>query len=194
MEKLLDLLARFDGEHDLKKAKSAYRVHVVAELMYSTGMRVSEVAGLRLADLDFGKGIVYVNCGKGGENRIAWLNDYAGAVLRLYVTKMRKVMANEWNERNEELLFGVRWGSFARMVNKRLGQAAKKLEMSGFTSHGFRHAVGYHLLRAGCNIRYIQEILGHKLLRNTEIYTKVDSSDLRSVLDNCHPRKWARTG
>ena len=53
--------------------------------MYSTGMRISEVAGLRLADIDFGKGIVYVNCGKGGESRIAWLNDYAGAVLRLYV-------------------------------------------------------------------------------------------------------------
>ena len=48
--------------------------------------------------------------------------------------------------------------------------------------------MGYHLFRAGCNIRYIQEILGHKLFRNTEIYTKVDSEDLRSVLDNCHPR------
>jgi integrase/recombinase XerC len=57
-------------------------------------------------------------------------------------------------------------------------------------SHGFRHALGYHLLRAGCNIRHIQSILGHRQLRNTEIYTKVENEDLKHVVDACHPRKW----
>jgi site-specific recombinase XerD len=153
-------------------------------------MRISEIAGIRLSDVDFGKGIVYVNCGKGGESRIAWLNDYARAVLRLYATKMRKVLFSQWNEWNGELLFGVQWGWFGKVINEKLRRIAKKLKVAGFTCHGFRHAVGYHLLRSGCNIRHIQEILGHKRLKTTEIYTKVDSSDLKNVLDRCHPRKW----
>jgi site-specific recombinase XerD len=192
MESLLEHLAQFDEHGDLKACRTAYRVHVVAELMYSTGMRISEVAGLKVSDIDFGKGIVYVNQGKGGESRIAWLNDYAKAVLRLYVTRMRRLLENRWNEQNGELLFGVRWGWFGKTINERLRKASRKLKIAGFTSHSFRHAVGYHLLRAGCNIRYIQEILGHKALRNTEIYTKVDRDDLKNVLDKCHPRQWSR--
>ena len=190
MERLLGLMERFDELCGLKACKSAYRAHVVAELMYSTGMRSSEVAGLKVSDIDFGKGIVYVNQGKGGDSRIAWLSDYAKSVLRLYVTRMRKLLQSEWNERNGELVFGVRWGYFGRAINRPLRKAARKLKLAGFTSHGFRHAVGYHLLRAGCNIRYIQEILGHKRLHNTEIYTKVDRDDLKNVLDKCHPRQW----
>jgi site-specific recombinase XerD len=194
MARLLAHLSRFDEQKDLKACRNAYRVHVVAELMYSTGMRISEVAYLKVDDVDFGKGIVYVNRGKGGESRIAWLNDYARAVLRLYVTRMRKVLFTEWNERNGELLFGVQWAWFGHVVNGKLKKAAKKLKITGFTSHMFRHAVGYHLLRSGCNIRHIQEILGHKALRNTEIYTKVDREDLKNVLDSCHPRKWKGKG
>jgi site-specific recombinase XerD len=192
MERLLDFLARFNEHGDLKARKRAYRAHVVAELMYSTGLRASEVAGLKVSDIDFGKGIVYVNHGKGGESRIAWLGDYAKAVLRLYMTRMRRLLENEWNERNGELLFGVKWSCFGRAINGPLGKAARKCRLAGFTSHGFRHAVGYHLLRAGCNIRYIQEILGHKALHNTEIYTKVDRDDLKNILDKCHPRQWSR--
>jgi site-specific recombinase XerD len=193
MEQLLKLLLQFNTAENLKACKSAYRLHVVAELMYSTGMRISEVAGLKVSDIDFGKGIVYVNQGKGGASRIAWLNDYAKAVLRLYVTRMRKLLETQWNMQNGELLFGVRWAWFGKTINETLRKASRKLKLTGFTSHGFRHAVGYHLLRAGCNIRYIQEILGHKALRNTEIYTKVDRDDLKNVLDKCHPRQWNRS-
>jgi integrase/recombinase XerD len=191
MERFLELLSRFDEEGNLKAGKNAYRVHVAAELMYSTGMRISEVAGLMVSDIDFEKSIVYVNRGKGGESRIAWLSDYSREVLRLYVMEIRELLFNELNKRNSSLLFGVRWGWFGHVVNKRLQKAAQKLSMPGFTCHMFRHAVGYHLLRSGCNIRHIQEILGHKKLKSTEIYTKVDISDLKSVLDRCHPRKWS---
>ena len=57
------------------------------------------------------------------------------------------------------------------------------------TTHHFRHAVGFHLLRAGCDIRYIKEILGHEELGTTQIYTKVDKLDLKKVIDEFHPRK-----
>jgi integrase/recombinase XerC len=190
VEKLLDILSRFAVEGRLDDCRNAYRLHVVAELLYSTGMRASEIAGIKTGDIDFGKGLVYVNTGKGGESRIAFLSDYARAVLRLYITRMRRSMTTVQNERNRELLFGVQWGWFGHVVNERLRDIARKNKLPRMTCHVFRHAVGYHLLRAGCNIRHIQEILGHKRLKTTEIYTKVDAGDLRFVLDNCHPRKW----
>jgi integrase/recombinase XerC len=169
-----------------------YRMHVIAELMYSTGLRVSEVAGLKPSDVDFARSVVNVRDGKGGYARVAFLNEYAREVLRLYAEKMRLLVMNELNRNRSEYLFGAGWKNFKRTVNRYLAAASRKLALPALTSHSFRHALGYHLLRAGCNIRHIQEILGHRRLKNTEVYTKVDKEDLRKVLDNCHPRQWKR--
>lgn len=192
MNSLLEELARYDEEGNLRNKMTRYKVHVICELMYSTALRVSEVASLRAEDIDFSRGLVTVREGKGGRSRIAYLNEYAKEVLKCYMEKMRPLVFRKWNKNNHDLLFGVGWMSFSKMLNKTLNKTAEKLKYGGFTSHGFRHAVGYHLLRAGCNIRHIQEILGHKLLRNTEIYTRVDKEDLKEVLDRYHPRKWKR--
>jgi site-specific recombinase XerD len=189
MDLFLERLSRYDEESCLKAKKTRYRVHVVAELLYATGLRISEAAHLRVEDIDFTKGTIIVREGKGGRTRTAWMNDYAKEILKVYVEQMREFVFNEWNERNGTL-FGVRWQFFEKLVNKALKKTTDELDYPGVTAHSFRHAVGYHLLRAGCNIRYIQEILGHKLLRNTEIYTKVDKEDLREVLDTFHPRQF----
>jgi len=193
MNLFLEKLAQYDEEDSLKTKITRYKVHVVAELLYATGLRISEAANLRVEDINFTRGIVIVREGKGGKTRTAWLNDYAKDILKLYVEQMRELVFNEWNERNGTL-FGVRWQSFKKTVGRVLKKTATGLGFPKVTPHSFRHAVGYHLLRAGCNIRYIQEILGHKLLRNTEIYTKVDKEDLREVLDTCHPRKFKSIG
>ena len=190
METLLTALSLFDEEKGMKKQVTMYKVHVIAELMYASGLRISEVADLKPDDIDFSKGIIHVREGKGGYSRICWLNDYSGEILHLYVTKMRKLTFSIWHERNGHLLFGTPWFSLEKLVNKTLRRVSENLKLGHFTSHGFRHALGYHLLKEGCNIRYIQEILGHKALRNTEVYTKVDREDLREVLDNFHPRKF----
>jgi site-specific recombinase XerD len=192
MNRFLKELSYFDKEQGLKRKITRYKVHVAAELMYATGLRISEVADLRVEDIDIKRGVVIVKQGKGGVSRLAWLNYYTCSVLKLYIERMRPVIFNEWNERNNHLLFGVKWSWFIKVVNKTLQKVAKSTGLAGFTSHGFRHAVGYHLLRAGCNIRYIQQILGHKRLKNTEVYTKVDKEDLKEVLDTYHPRKFKR--
>jgi len=192
MNHFLCELSHFEREKDLKNKITRYKVHVIAELMYATGLRISEVAALTLDSIDFTRGIVTVVDGKKGKSRIAFLNDYAKEVLQIYVDKMRDVIFSEWNEKNSNLLFGVKCGWLVKVVNKTLNKVAGDAGYEGFTSHRFRHGVGYHLLRAGCNIRYIQQLLGHELLRNTEIYTKVEKEDLKEVLDTYHPRKWSK--
>jgi len=188
MNAFLEKLSRFDEEANLKRMMSRYKAHVIAELQYAAGLRISEVAELQVDDIDFFKGLVTVRQGKGGGSRIAYLNEYARDVLKLYVERIRPYIFSAWNMRNKDLLFGVRWAWLGKVVNGVLQSKAREAGFEGFCSHGFRHALGFHLLRAGCNIRYIQAILGHKRLRNTEIYTKVDKEELKEILDAFHPR------
>jgi len=190
MKNLLDALARFDELPHLKAALARYRLHVIAELMYATGLRVSEVASLRVSDIDFPRSTITVREGKGGWQRVAFLGEFSREVLRLYVESVRDHAASEWHRRNDGLLFGTGWGWFGKAVNAELAEACASCGLPVMRSHGFRHAVGFHLLRAGCNIRHIQSILGHRRLRNTEVYTKVEKEDLKHVVDACHPRRW----
>jgi len=176
----------------LKKQKRMYVTHVVAELLYATGIRISEAAGLAAGDIDFRRSLLTVREGKGGLSRVCFLNEYAKEVLGVYVNEMRDILANEWNERNSMLLFGVKWQSFGKIMNRKLKAVSEKLKLPQVTNHMFRHMVGYHLLRSGCPIRHIQEILGHKAIKNTEIYTKVDKEDLKVILDTYHPRSFKR--
>jgi integrase/recombinase XerD len=192
MDRFLERLAHFEEGQTLKHRVFRYRVHVIAELMYSTGLRISEVADLRVEDVDLRRSLIEVREGKGGRARVAFLNEYAREVLRVYLEKMRPLVFSQCNERNGGLLFGTGWGWLGHVVNATLKEAAKEAETIAPTSHGFRHALGYHLLRSGCGIRYIQQILGHRKLSTTEIYTKVEKEDLKAVMDRHHPRRLRR--
>ena len=185
---LLEELEDFTADSHLKRQIRKYRFHVICELLYSTGLRISEAAALRPEDIDLIRGTVSVIEGKGGYSRTAILNDYARVILSIYIQEIRPLILTQWHD--ERLLFGTAsWGRFGKFVNEGLKEYSEKLKLPPVRSHGFRHALGYHLLRAGCPIRSIQEILGHKALRNTEIYTKVDKEDLKEILDRFHPRQ-----
>ena len=191
IQHLLDALASYNEENHLLRMITRYRTHVIAELQYSTGMRISEVARLRVDDVDCEKGIVHIK-GKGKREQTGFLNAYACGVLAVYKNRMRTLLFSELNDKNGELLFGITRQGLCEVVNATLNRIAKKCGYKGFTSHKFRHCMGYHLLRAGCNIRYIQQLLGHKQLRTTEVYTKVDKESLKAVLERCHPRRIKR--
>ena len=184
----LEALGRFDEGAGLKERLTRYRTHLVAELQYATGLRIGEAAGLRVEDVDLTRSLVEVREGKGGMSRVCFLSEYAREVLRLYIEKMRPLVFSEWNERHGRLLFGVSREVLIHVTNRTLKKAARSVGLENFTSHTFRHALGYHLLRAGCNIRHIQQILGHRCLRNTEIYTRVEKDELKEVVERCHPR------
>ena len=191
MQQLLAELASYDEEDHLARMITQYRTHVIAELQYSTGMRISEVARLKVDDVDCEQGIVHIK-GKGQREQTGFLNSYTCRILKIYKERMRSLLFSELNDKNGELLFGITRQGLGEVVNATINRVAKKNGYKGFTSHKFRHCMGYHLLRAGCNIRYIQQLLGHKQLKTTEIYTKVDKESLKAVLEHCHPRKIKR--
>lgn len=187
MDKFLESLRRFWEKKHLWHKRNLYKVHVIAELMYATGLRLQEVADLEVEDIDVHAKIVLVRKGKEGERK-ACLNEYAAQVLQYYINEMREYVNKN---RESKKLFGVKNGRMLDpMLNGWLKQMGDAAGIKRFTSHGFRHTLGFHLLRRGCGFRYIQLILGHKDMRATTIYAKVEKEDLRNELDACHPRKF----
>lgn len=188
MEKLLAAVGEWEaaGENGRRQGRR-YIAHLVAELQYASGLRIAEVAALELDDVDLEKRRLYVREGKKGKGRVAYLTEYAADLLCLYIDRMRSVVLTGKQAHNGEKLFGCGYEALTHFQNAHLAAAGKKLDMK-VTSHGFRHALGYHLLRAGCPLRGIQDILGHEQIKDTEIYTKVDGSAVQEVVDLCHPR------
>jgi site-specific recombinase XerD len=191
LEKLLESLRDFGRGNNLVERRSLYKAHVIAELMYSTGMRMSELESLRVEDIDFTRSTVKVKDCKTKTERLCVLNEYASKILEIYVKQMREYVIFGKNGGDGNLLFGAR-KNVQIWFNKQIKTEAFNLGMKRITSHYFRHAVGCYFLKAGCDIRVIQEILGHKELSSTQIYTKVDKENLKSVIDNFHPRQLKR--
>lgn len=190
MSTLLDRLAIYDTDPLLLRQAKGYKIHVIAELLYATGLRAGEAARLRLEDVDLHRGTVTVAKGKNGKGRICFLNDYAREVLELYITKIRDLLMAQFPNRDKRLLFGVKEKTLITIINTVVGEAAKELEFPHQSSHHFRHAFGAHFLRGGCDLRFIQTFLGHESIGNTEVYTKIEKEDLKEVLDHYHPRQW----
>ncbi|HEQ72438.1 MAG TPA: hypothetical protein ENN69_08105 [Spirochaetia bacterium] len=188
MHALLEAFTRFDRGKSVKEKIRTYKTHVIAELLYATGMRIDEAAKLTPQDLDLGRGVARVEDGKGGRSRECFLTAYAKETVRLYLEEFHGLIFHRLS--NPELLFGASADPLGKMLNRRVREACRKLGLPVITSHGFRHSLGLHLLRSGCDIRHIAQILGHERLKNTEIYTRVEKEDLKSVLDACHPRRF----
>jgi site-specific recombinase XerD len=188
MEKLLSALRHWDPRRAVKKNLRRYLTHLIAELQYAAGLRIAEVASLTEADVDPARALVYVRGGKHGSKRLAFLTEYAAEVLQLYLSQARPVLARVFSAGESEKLFFQDYAALTKAANRELARAAAEAGVRVITSHGFRHALGYHLLRAGCPLRYIQAILGHQHLADTEVYTKVDAADVKRVFDACHPR------
>lgn len=186
MHCLLSSMRDFSGTGKLGKKRLRYRMHVLAEFLYSTACRISEAAQVRPGDIDFRLGTVEIKDVKSEYKRVVFLSEYCKEVLWLYVMEMKDEILT--NNNNKKMLFGAKGGRLCELMNRELSEVTHREHLPLMTSHGFRHAVGYHLLRAGCGIRQIQEILGHRAIRNTEVYTKVDKEELKKILDRFHPR------
>jgi site-specific recombinase XerD len=189
MSRLMETLSLFHEAETGSGRLEQYRSHVVAVLLYATGMRISEAAGLLPQDMEVKRREVVIRNGKGGKSRIAFLTGYAADVLDYYMRYGRNVLLARGWRKYPRRLFGVDSATLQSSVNRILSATCLKLKIPVITCHGFRHSLGTHLLRAGCDIRHIQMILGHERLNSTQRYTRVDRDDLKNILDRYHPRQ-----
>ena len=164
------------------------RDRAILETMYSAGLRVSETVGLNDQDLDWSAGIVRVR-GKGKRERLAPIGSFAVKALRrwLSVRKLSKRVPQNGTAPVFTNKFGTRLTtrSVARMLDQRILQAGLDTRTS---PHTLRHSFATHLLDRGADIRTVQELLGHKSLVTTQIYTHVSTAGLREVYEHAHPR------
>jgi integrase/recombinase XerD len=163
------------------------RDRAMLETLYSTGLRVSELVGLKLVDTDLEGGLV--RCmGKGQKERIVPLGDLACDVLRLYLADARPVLARRTDD---GCLFLTRRGkgmtrvAFWQLIQRYAAAAGLTTHLS---PHVIRHSFATHLLDGGADLRAIQEMLGHARIGTTQIYTHVADGRLRTEYDRSHPR------
>ncbi|MCX5701880.1 MAG: tyrosine recombinase XerC [Candidatus Omnitrophica bacterium] len=168
-------------EAALPKDERGMRDRAILETFYSTGMRISELVGLDVKDIDFIGGVVKV-MGKGKKERIAPIGDVAVSRIRAYLEARKKqseaLFLNKSGRRITDR--GVR-----NIVKKYLKMASIK---QGVSAHTLRHSFATHLLNRGADLRSVQELLGHANLSSTQIYTHLTTERLKSVYDKAHPR------
>ena len=164
------------------------RDRAILETMYSAGLRVSELVGLNDGDLDFDGGIVRVR-GKGKRERLAPVRLVCRAALRRWL-RVRRLSRREPTG-GDAPVFVNKFGR--RLTTRSVGRLLEKyLAITGLdrrtTPHTLRHSFATHLLDRGADIRSVQELLGHKSLVTTQIYTHVSTAALRSAYEKAHPR------
>ena len=167
------------------------RDRAMLELMYATGIRVSELTKLDVHDVDFGNRLIRVS-GKRRKERIVPFGEPAHDALRTYLSVRSEFLSNApISVRDENALFlnyqGTRitTRSVGRMVEKYIRLCAGRYDLS---PHALRHSFATHLLDGGADLRDIQELLGHARLSSTQIYTHVSMEKLIEVYDKAHPK------
>jgi len=168
--------------------KEGIRNRAILESMYSCGLRVSEVVGLRLSCIDEVEGMVRV-IGKGNKERLIPIGELALETIARYVEEYRKFI--EVVPGYEDTLFlGRRGRELTRqMVFTMLRRTAHEAGIRKQVSpHTFRHSFATHLMESGADIRVVQEMLGHSSVSTTEIYTHLDQNYLRDQMEKFHPR------
>ena len=162
------------------------RDRAILELLYGSGIRLGEAARADVTDLDLRERLLLVRSGKGKKDRVVPVPGRAAAALDTYLAAARPELV----KRLDAALFLSRQGTRLSLVGlraivKRHGRAVGV----NVSPHTLRHTCATHLLRGGADIRHVQELLGHRSLATTALYTRVAVEDLRQVLARAHPRR-----
>lgn len=166
---------------------AALRDRAIVELLYATGIRVAELCGLDLGDVDDGARLLRVR-GKGDRERMVPYGLPAAEALGAWLERGRPALAADRS--GQAVLLGARGGRIdprivRTVVNQATGAVPGAPELS---PHGLRHSAATHLLEGGADLRVVQELLGHRALTTTELYTHVSVARLRAVHAQAHPR------
>jgi integrase/recombinase XerC len=165
------------------------RNRAIFETLYSSGVRVSELAGMDISDLDFSKALVRV-CGKGNRQRIVPIGQKALGAIKAYRQRLQREAG--LNIGSDGPVFLNK--NMDRLTPRSIARILKKVVddcglISPVSPHALRHTFATHLLDAGADLRIVQELLGHKSLSTTQKYTHVSIDRLMESYDRAHPRK-----
>lgn len=164
------------------------RNKVILEVLYATGLRVSELVNIKISDIDFYRKEIKV-MGKGSKERIVHFGDYALDAIKLFVEDGRQKLLLKHNKACDYLIINEKGNKITtRGVEKIINDIVKKASIKKHVSpHMLRHSFATHLLNEGCDILTVKELLGHESLETTQVYTHVSNERLRSVYLKCHP-------
>jgi site-specific recombinase XerD len=162
------------------------------ELMYSSGLRVTEELNLNLTDVDLSQRLLTIRCGKGDKDRVVPFSEVALAFLKKYIENGRKEFLKSVRGEKSKALFLSKRGRLNKQTirlcfNKHLEKAGIKRER--LTIHSIRHSTATHLLEAGASVRYVQELLGHESIETTVRYTHLMMENLKRAYKSAHPRE-----
>lgn len=164
----------------------SYRNKAMIELMYATGIRVSELINLKLQDLDLVQEIIRI-FGKGSKERVVPIGEYASISLKEYIYKYRPTMIKRYN--NDYVFLNNHGNQMTRQgffkIIKKL--ADEKGIKSDISPHTLRHSFASHLLKYGADLRTIQELLGHSDISTTQVYTHITNEELKNNYKEFHP-------
>lgn len=172
---------------------AGYRNRVILELLYASGMRVSELSNLNFGNLNLEENEITV-MGKGSKERIVLVSSRAKDFLQKYIQNVRYMIPEEKcelseNENDAVFINKTGYRLQTQSIRTALNDIVRKIELpKKVTPHVFRHSFATKLLENGADLRVVQELLGHASISNTQIYTHVSTERLKAVYDSTHPR------
>jgi integrase/recombinase XerD len=181
-EEIKKLINSIDLNHDFGQ-----RNKTIIEILYGTGIRVSELVNLKLSNIFFKENIIKV-IGKGNKERFVPFGEIASNEMKIYINYRNRLKIDS---KSSDILFLNRYGRglTRSMIFKIISDASKRVGLAKKISpHTLRHSFATHLIKNGADLRTIQLILGHESITTTEIYTHLDTSHLEEVLKKYHPR------
>ena len=172
---------------------AGYRNRTILELLWATGMRISELSGLNFGDLNLENNEIRV-FGKGSKERIILVTDRAKNYLERYIETARPLIPKGFlvppqNEDSPVFINNTGYRLQTRTVRNAINEIVEKINLpKHVTPHVFRHSFATHLIENGADLRIVQELLGHASISNTQIYTHVSTQHLKEVYNETHPR------
>lgn len=191
IKKLPDVLAPEEIKKIIESANSStplgIRDRAMLELLYAAGLRISELLNLKISDVLLDEG--FLRCiGKGNKTRLIPIGSYAKQEVSFYLKNARSILKKAKD--TEVLFLNSRGGKLSRMGGWKIIE--KYVRKAGIvkrvTPHTFRHSFATHLLEGGCDLKAVQEMLGHSSITTTEIYTHIDREKLKEAIRVYHPR------
>ena len=165
------------------------RNRLILEVLYASGIRVSELVNIKIEDIDFYRKEIRI-LGKGNKERIVEFNDICLDMIELFLNDGRKEILNKHKMNSDYLIINEKGKKITTrgielLLNKMVKEACINKHV---TPHMIRHSFATHLLNEGCDLLSVQELLGHESLETTQIYTHVTNERLKNVYMKCHPR------